>query len=109
MIQEGAVVTIYYSDGPEKVPNVVGMTQQDAVKAIEAAGFKADVFESDDTTEPAGTVFRQSPEANQTPPAGTTITIFVSTFVEPTEPTTADRRRRMPTFPTSPVIPPPEG
>ncbi len=44
------------------------------------------MFESDDTTEPAGTVFRQSPEANQTPPAGTTITIFVSTFVEPTDP-----------------------
>ena len=37
------------------------------MRAIEAAGFKADVFESDDTTEPAGTVFRQSPEANQTP------------------------------------------
>ncbi len=108
MIQEGAVVTIYYSDGPEKVPNVVGMTQKDAVKAIEAAGFKADVFESDDTTEPAGTVFRQSPEANQTPPAGTTITIFVSTFVEPTTPT-VPTEPTLPTFPTSPVIPPPEG
>ena len=51
------------------------------------------MFESDDTTEPAGTVFRQSPEANQTPPAGTTITIFVSTFVEPTD------ARRTPTDP----------
>ncbi|HWM72108.1 MAG TPA: PASTA domain-containing protein, partial [Nocardioides sp.] len=103
MIQEGAVVTIYYSDGPEKVPDVVGMTQQDAVRAIEAAGFTADVFESDDTTEPAGTVFRQSPEADQTPPAGTTITIFVSTFVEPTTPTVPTT----PTTPTTPIIPPP--
>jgi eukaryotic-like serine/threonine-protein kinase len=107
MIQEGAVVTIYYSDGKEKVPDVVGLKRQDAIKAIEAAGFTADVFESDDTTEPAGTVFRQSPEANQTPPAGTTITIFVSTFVEPTTPTAPTSPTTPTESTTPPIIPPP--
>ena len=107
MIQEGAVVTIYYSDGKEKVPDVVGLKRQDAIKAIEAAGFTADVFESDDTTEPAGTVFRQSPEANQTPPAETTITIFVSTFVEPTTPTAPTTPTTPTESTTPPIIPPP--
>jgi serine/threonine-protein kinase len=107
MIQEGAVVTIYYSDGKEKVPDVVGLKRQDAIQAIEAAGFTADVFESDDTTEPAGTVFRQSPEANQTPPAGTTITIFVSTFVEPTTPTAPTSPTTPTESTTPPIIPPP--
>jgi len=108
MIQEGAVVTIYYSDGKEKVPDVVGMSRQDAIKAIEAAGFTADVFESDDTTEPSGTVFRQSPEADQTPPAGTTITIFVSTFVEPTTPTAPTTPTTPTESTTGPIFPPPE-
>jgi serine/threonine-protein kinase len=107
MIQEGAVVTIYYSDGKEKVPDVVGLKRRDAIQAIEAAGFTADVFESDDTTEPAGTVFRQSPEANQTPPAGTTITIFVSTFVEPTTPTAPTTPTTPTESTTPPIIPPP--
>ncbi len=101
MVQEGSVVRIYYSDGPEQVPNVVGMNEQQAVRAIEAAGFKADVFESDDTTEEKGTVFRQIPEGGQTRPEGDTITIFVSTYEEPTETPTTET----PTDTTSPPLP----
>jgi eukaryotic-like serine/threonine-protein kinase len=105
MAEEGSVVTIYYSDGPEEVPPVVGLTEEEAIRAIEEAGFRADVFESDDTTEPKGTVFRQSIPEGETAPEGTTITIFVSTFEEPTEPTTpTDTTPTTP--PTTPVIPP---
>jgi serine/threonine-protein kinase len=103
MVQEGSVVTIYYSDGPEEVPNVVGMTEEDAIRAIESAKFKVEVVESDDTTELAGIVFRQIPESGQPQPKGTTITIFVSTYVEPTEPTdptTPTDGTTLPTLPT---------
>ena len=103
MVQEGSVVTLYYSDGPEEVPNVVGMTEEDAIRAIESAKFKVEVVESDDTTELAGIVFRQIPESGQPQPKGTTITIFVSTYVEPTEPTdptTPTDGTTLPTLPT---------
>jgi serine/threonine protein kinase/beta-lactam-binding protein with PASTA domain len=103
MAAEGTVIRLFFSDGPEDVPDVVGMTEDQARKAIEEAGFKVDVFESDDTTEPAGTVFRQSPEGGRPQPEGTTITIFVSTFVEPTEPTLPTDDTSLPSFPTLPT------
>jgi serine/threonine-protein kinase len=102
MVQKGTVVTIYYSDGPEEVPNVVGMTEEAAVRAIESAKFKVEVVESDDTTEPAGVVFRQIPEEGETPDEGTIITIFVSTYVEPSVPT--DPTDTIPTLPTLPTL-----
>jgi len=108
MVAEGSIVTIYYSDGKEEVPDVVGLTEKDAVKLIEEAGFTADVVPSDDTTEEKGTVFRQSPEAGQTPPEGTTITILVSTFEEPTETPTETPTDESPTEPTFPPLTPPE-
>ncbi len=80
---DGSSVTIFYSDGKEKVPNVVGRKQDDAEQAIREADFVPSVVESNATTEPAGTVIQQSPEAGQTPPEGSTITIVVSTYVEP--------------------------
>jgi beta-lactam-binding protein with PASTA domain len=100
MVQKGTVVTIYYSDGPEEVPDVVGMTQEAAVRAIESAKFKVEIVESDDTTEPAGIVFRQIPEGGQPQDEGDTITIFVSTYVEPTTPTTPTDTTTLPTLPT---------
>ena len=85
VVAEGTTVTVYFSDGREEVPDVVGMTQPQAKNAIRNAGFEPRVVERSDTTEPAGTVIRQSPEAGETPSEGSTITIEVSTFVEPTE------------------------
>ena len=103
MVQDGSVVTIYYSDGPEDVPDVVGMTEEDAIRAIESAKFKVEVVESDDTTEPSGIVFRQIPLGNEPQSKGTTITIFVSTYVEPTEPTEPTDTSTDPTLPTLPT------
>ena len=57
-------------------------------------GSRPSVVEFNNTTEPAGTVIQQSPEAGQTPPEGSTITIVVSTYVEPTD---------LPTDPTEPA------
>jgi serine/threonine-protein kinase len=83
-VPEGTRVTVYFSDGPEKVPDVVGMTEEEAKQALQQAGFKVFVARSDETTEPRGTVIEQSPAANQERPEGTEVTIVVSTYEEPT-------------------------
>ena len=107
MAVEGGKVTVFYSDGKEKVPNVVGLEQEEAERKITDANFVPSVVESNATTEPAGTVIQQSPEQGQTPPEGSTVTIVVSTYVEPTEtPDPTDS----PTDPTDfPTFPPLEG
>ncbi|MCW2845756.1 MAG: pknB1 [Nocardioides sp.] len=84
-VQADSSVTIYYSDGPEKIPDVVGMQQADAERALRDAGFVPDVVESANTTEPKGTVIQQSPTAGQTDQEGSTVTIVVSTYEEPSE------------------------
>ena len=82
-VPEGTLVTVKVSDGPETVPDVVGLDEATATQRLEAAGFKVFVARSSDTTEPKGTVLEQSPTGEQ--PQGTTVTIVVSTFEEPTE------------------------
>ncbi len=89
-VAENSVVTVVYSDGPEKIPNVVGMTQQQAEKALREAGYVPDVVPSDETTKPKGTVIQQSPPAGEAAQEGATVTIVVSTFQEPTEPPVTD-------------------
>ncbi|MGB0101479.1 MAG: Stk1 family PASTA domain-containing Ser/Thr kinase [Nocardioides sp.] len=84
-VADGTTVTVYYSDGPEEIPNVVDMMRPEAKNAIRNAGFKVEVIENPNTTKPAGTVLSQSPQGGQTADQGTTVTIVVSSFVEPTE------------------------
>ncbi|MBB6627907.1 Stk1 family PASTA domain-containing Ser/Thr kinase [Nocardioides sp. KIGAM211] len=84
-VEEGAEITIFYSDGPEKIPNVVGMQQAQAEQALRDAGFIPDVIETPDTTEPKGTVIKQSPPAGQTDQQGTVVTIQVSSYEKPSE------------------------
>jgi serine/threonine-protein kinase len=81
----GSTVTVYYSDGPEEVPDVVGMQQEEAEAALREAGFEPDVVETTSTTEPKGTVIRQSPEGGEEAPEGSTVTIVVSAYEEPTQ------------------------
>jgi serine/threonine-protein kinase len=61
------------------------MTQEAAEQALKQAGFKAFVTTSADTEEPKGTVIEQNPSGGQEEPEGTSVTIVVSSFVEPTE------------------------
>jgi len=84
-VPDGSTVRIWVSDGPEEIPDVVGMTQEEAEEAIEEAGFEVFVTRDANTTEPQGTVIDQSPQAGQTADQGDTITIVVSDFIEPTE------------------------
>jgi beta-lactam-binding protein with PASTA domain/predicted Ser/Thr protein kinase len=84
MAAVGAPVTVFYSDGPEEVPSVLGLKQGQAKNKIRAAGFEPRVIPSADTTEPAGTVIEQSPDPGETPSEGSTVTIVVSSYVPPT-------------------------
>jgi serine/threonine-protein kinase len=83
-VAAGTTVTVYFSDGPEEIPDVVGLKQPEAKNKIRNAGFQVEVIENPNTTEPAGTVLSQSPQGGQTADQGTTVTIVVSSY-EPSE------------------------
>ncbi|HQR26802.1 MAG TPA: Stk1 family PASTA domain-containing Ser/Thr kinase [Nocardioides sp.] len=86
LVPEGSTVTVYYSDGPETVPNVVGKQEDVARTILTNAGFTVKVFTSSEPTDkPVGTVLEQTPEAGTTQPAGTQIVLIVTTYVAPTE------------------------
>ncbi|WP_432477883.1 Stk1 family PASTA domain-containing Ser/Thr kinase [Nocardioides sp. GXQ0305] len=99
-VPEGSTVTVYFSDGPEEVPDVVGLKQKQAENTLREAGFQVDVVETTDTTAPKGEVVRQSPQGGQDAAEGSTVTIVVSAFEEPSEdPSETDT----PTDPESPT------
>ena len=77
-------MTLFWSDGPEKVPNVIGKSEGEATDLIEEAGFKVSRVTDSSTKAEKGTVLQQSPSAGQTLDKGSTVTIVVSTYEEPT-------------------------
>jgi beta-lactam-binding protein with PASTA domain/tRNA A-37 threonylcarbamoyl transferase component Bud32 len=85
-VQQGNTVTVFVSDGQEKVPNVIGMQQGEAEERIRDAGFEPQVRDDNLSTEPAGTVTDQVP-ADGVEEQGSTVIIFVSVYVEPPPPT----------------------
>jgi serine/threonine-protein kinase len=96
-VAEGSQVTLTVSDGPEKVPDVVGLPQDQAEAKIRAAGFNPVIREDPTSTEPKGTVVDQAPR-DGTQPQGADIQLFVSTYEEPTEdPTPTDLPTDQPT------------
>ncbi len=105
MVASGAKVTIFYSDGPEEVPDVVGKTEAQARKLITDAGFEPSVLPDNASTEPKGTVTQQSPRSGQTQPEGTVITILVSTY-EPPPPTPPTPTPPLPTDTSTPSTEP---
>ncbi|TIC89092.1 Stk1 family PASTA domain-containing Ser/Thr kinase [Nocardioides sp. GY 10113] len=77
-------VELCISDGPEEVPDVIGLPQKQAEAAIEDAGFNPVVRDySGETTDPKGTVVDQVPGGDQTRDQGWDVVIFVSTYEEP--------------------------
>jgi serine/threonine protein kinase len=80
------LVTVFYSDGPEEVPNVVGLKQGRATQLLERAGFTVDVELDTETPAERGIVLDQNPDAGSTQDERSTVTITVSDYEEP-EPT----------------------
>ncbi|MDZ5661425.1 Stk1 family PASTA domain-containing Ser/Thr kinase [Nocardioides sp. S-58] len=110
-VADGTTITIVYSDGPAQVPDVRGLRQGQAERTIREAGFVPDVRVDAASVEPRGTVVDQIPVGG-TADQGSTVTIFVSAFVEPTEtptetPTTpTETPTETPTTPTeTPTLP----
>ncbi|WP_300681701.1 Stk1 family PASTA domain-containing Ser/Thr kinase [Nocardioides sp.] len=82
MVNAGTEITLQISNGPKKVPNVIGMQQADAEQKIRDQGFVPQVKTDPSSTKPAGTVTDQFPRAGKgvTAKKGDTVLIFVSTY-----------------------------
>jgi len=76
----GSEVHLVISDGPKPVdvPNVVGKTYDDAVKALTAKRFKVSRTDEFSDTVPAGVVIRHDPVAGTAAPRDSTVTVVVS-------------------------------
>jgi membrane peptidoglycan carboxypeptidase len=66
-----------------KVPDVIGMTQDEAEKTLLDANFTPDV-KMEDSVEPEGTVFDQDPKGGASATLGSRVTIMVSNGKAPT-------------------------
>ncbi len=83
-VDEGSTVRLVVSTGPPRgtVPDVVGQTESEAVDALTAASFTADVTEAF-SDQPEGTVVAQDPKAGENLQEGATVALTVSKGGEP--------------------------
>ena len=78
-----AIAMALLNGGEAKVPNVIGQTQESAVKAIEAAGYEVgDITEEYNADTVAGRVCKQDPEADTALDKGETVNLVISKGVE---------------------------
>ena len=79
-VEAGSAVILFVSRGTPgaEVPDVVGESEETARQILEDAGFAVSVTEQASRDQPDGTVLTQSPQANQTAPAGSTVGLVVS-------------------------------
>lgn len=84
-VRRGAQVRVNVSEGPNPerttVPDVTGLTPEEARADLEAAGFEVEVFQEDTPDEEeGGLIIRQEPGAGSRAPRGAMITIYVGRF-----------------------------
>jgi len=89
MVKIGAYVTVYRSKGPEikdtKVPNLIGLTQQQAMQTLSDAKLKVGKVTPENISIATGKVISQVPAANSTVKEQTPINItFETPVVTPT-------------------------
>ncbi len=89
-VDEGSSVTIFVSDGKvAEVPDVTGLTQDDAEAELRDAGFRVSVRTRDtDQPDEDGTVLSQSPQGGAERRQDATVTITVGVLAAAGEPTT---------------------
>ena len=71
-------ITVQEPTGPQEVPNVVGMLADDAVKALQDAGFKVDLTGETSTTVQVNRIIRQDPAGGEEWEVGTKVYIVKS-------------------------------
>ena len=81
-VQQGAVITLYVSNGKESLllPNVEGKTAEEAEKELTDLGFKVTKTEAVDQSAPNNTVLKMSPLANQSYDRGTIVILQINTL-----------------------------
>ncbi|MFB9659428.1 PASTA domain-containing protein [Glycomyces mayteni] len=87
-VKSGTPVTVYVSDGfpPLNVPDVVGLSQEDATAALEAEGLAAGaVTQRHSDSIPEGSVIEQSPGADAPAGPDDPVDLVVSSGPEPVE------------------------
>ena len=90
-VESGSRVDLIVSRGVVNVPDVVGRSLDEAQSTLDDAGLDYNVTEDPTSTEPAGTVIRQSPSDGQVPPRSTiNLTVSSKPDVAPTTPPPAD-------------------
>ena len=72
------VLTVSLGETGVEVPDVVGMTEAEAVSTLANKGFVPSKTEGYDDFIQQGCIFKQSPEGSTKAPAGTTISIYIS-------------------------------
>ncbi|KFI74017.1 serine-threonine protein kinase [Bifidobacterium minimum] len=81
-VKKGSTVTVWFSAGPQSVtvPTVKGMTQDEARKALEAAGFEVgSSTQTEDSADVAKDhVTRTNPDAGTSAEKGSTILLYIS-------------------------------
>ena len=84
-VKRGDTVTIVVSSGKKtvSVPNVVGMTKEEATSALKDEKLKVTVLENYDSKVEAGHVISQTPAAGSSQLTGSTVTIYVSKGKQP--------------------------
>ena len=84
-VDKGTKVTYHVSKGTSEVviPNVVGDTEDSAIKTLEAAGFKVADPVYEESTSQAGKVISTSPKNGNTAAKGSTVTITVGKAPSP--------------------------
>ncbi|MGW5880032.1 Stk1 family PASTA domain-containing Ser/Thr kinase [Nocardiopsis terrae] len=108
-------ITLIISSGPDQVgvPDLQGMTREQAQSALDQAGLTAQFQEQETADAPEDTVIGQSPAAGQNvnPDTTVTVTIAVAPVEEPEEPEepTDPEEPEEPTDPEEPEIPLPPG
>jgi serine/threonine protein kinase len=82
-VAPGSKVTIFVS-GSASVPNVVGLPMASAVTLLQNDGFKVNqVTAAGPTGTTPGNVWQQTPGANSTEPANSTVTIYIQPAASP--------------------------
>jgi serine/threonine-protein kinase len=80
-VDEGSTVTIFVSNGPSttEVPDVLGLSEQDARKRMKRAGFRAVISREASTKVPEGSIIRSDPGPGVAVERGSRVTLIVST------------------------------
>ncbi len=86
----GGTIKVIVSEGYDSVivPDVLGLTEEDAVRQLEETGFVVRVKDTSSDEVREGRVAEQAPKAQNVAPSGSTVTIYLSSGEEKPDQTT---------------------